>query len=129
MKRKDMEELRALREELDTLKTKYLRMPSSEHVGDTYGDYRSGRKVIKVAYGDSSERKDRLRDKIEKKAERIEEKIRQQEEFLEEVEDSTMRDILRLYYAEGMSQAEIGKRKGYSRSAIGAKIDRFWNDR
>lgn len=129
MERKDMEELRALREELDTLETKYLRMPSSERVGDTYGDYRSGRKVIKITYGNSNEKKDKLRERIEKKAEKLEEKISRQEDFLETVEDSSMRDILRLYYADGMSQAEIGQRKGYSRSAIGAKIDRFWATR
>lgn len=128
MDRKDMEGLKALREELETLRTKYLHMPASEEVGDTYGDYRSGRKIVKVINGSSRVRKDRLREKIEKKAELLEKKIEEQEACLEAVEDPVMRDILRLYYGLGLTQAEIGKRKGYSRSAIGMKIEKFWSE-
>jgi predicted DNA-binding protein YlxM (UPF0122 family) len=47
------------------------------------------------------------------------------ENYLEGIEDSEMRDILRLYFALGLTLEEIGRRKGYSRQAIGKKIDKF----
>lgn len=127
MNRKDMEQLRALRQELNTLNERYLHMPKSEEVADTYGDYRTGRKKRKVVRGYSSKRADNLKDKIDGKTNQLQAMIIELEEFLDSIESSEIRDIFRLYYVEGMTQEQIGDRKGYSRSAIGNKIDTFWD--
>lgn len=125
MKRKDLEQLRALNQELETLRKAY-RFAPAEDVGDTYGDYRTGRKIVKVMYGKSSPKKRRLEKEIGQKADAICGKLLEMEAWINAVEDAEMRDILRLYYAVGLTQEEIGGLKGYERSSIGKKIDRFW---
>lgn len=126
MERKDLEQLRALRQELLTLQEKYLATPKTEAVADTYGDYRTGIKRTKVVSGMSSKRSDSLRHKMEHKEAVLSLRVEEMEDWLDGIEDSEMRDILRLYYVMGLSQEEIGYRKGYSREGITKKLDRFW---
>lgn len=125
MRRQDLEQMRSMYQELSTLRKEYNRTPAEE-VGDTYGDYRTGRKIVKVMYGKSTKKKDKLRSKIRRKEEEICEELQKMETWLDEIEDSEIRDILRLYYAVGLTLDEIAERKGYERSSIGKKIDRFW---
>lgn len=127
MKRKDFEQLRALRQELKTLEEKLAKTPRSEYVGDTYGDYRTGQKKIKVVQGSSSKRHDKLAKIYASKASQLKEKIVETEWELEQIEDPVIRDIFRLYYQDGLSEEEVGERKNYSRSAISTKINDFWN--
>ena len=125
MKRQDLEQMRSMYQELSTLQKEYNRTPA-EDVGDTYGDYRTGRKIVKVMYGKSTKRKDKLRRKMDRKEEEICEALTKMEAWLDNVDGSEIRDILRLYYAVGLTLDEIADRKGYDRSSIGKKIDRFW---
>lgn len=128
MQRKELEDLRNLKLELDTLEGRYLRMPLSEEVGDTVKDYRTGKGIPVLLQGRSSYRHDKLEQKIEQKSEELRCRITGLETFLDGVEDSEMRNILRLYYAEGLPQKEIAKRCGYSRSAITRKIAKFFGE-
>lgn len=128
VRRKDMEQLRALNQELVTLNEKYRNMPRSEEAADTYGDYRTGYKKIKVMRGYSTKKSDRLMKMINRKIEQIHRSLAEMEEWLDQVEDSEMRDILRLYYGDGLSLEEIGRRKGYDRSTIGKKLSKFWGE-
>lgn len=126
MQRKELESLRNLRMELNTLAKRYLTIPRIENVGDTALDYRTGKGIPILLQGESSYRHDKLGRKIALKTEELCRRIENLEEFLDGVEDSEMRDILRLYYAEGLSQEEIGERRGYSRSSIAKKLRNFW---
>lgn len=127
MKRRDFEQLRMMRQELDTIEKRLARIPKTEYVGDTYGDYRSGHKKVKVLQGKSSKRHDDLVERYQSIAKRLKEQIHDTENELEHIEDPVIRDIFRLYYQEGLSEEEVGDRKGYSRSAISTKINDFWN--
>ena len=127
MKRKDFEQLRALRQELGTIEEKLARIPKRESVGDTYADYRTGQKKIKVLQGTSSKRHDNLAERYRTTALRLKEKILSAEDELEKIEDPVIRDIFRLYYEDGLTEEEVADRKGYSRSAISTKINDFWN--
>lgn len=127
MERKDFEQLRALRQELDTIEEKLARIPKRESVGDTYGDYRTGQKKIKVLQGTSSKRHDNLAERYRTTALRLKEKILTAEDELEKIEDPVIRDIFRLYYEDGLTEEEVADKKGYSRSAISTKINDFWN--
>lgn len=126
--KKRLEKLRALKQELNTLQYNYITMPTSEEVGDTAGDYRTGHKRIIKLQGASDEKYRELGDKIARKSQRLAGEIIALEEFLDEVDDSTMRDILRLYYAEGRTLEEVGALKGYTPSAIYYKIKNFFED-
>lgn len=125
--RKDFERLRMLRQELKTIEDRLSKIPKSEYVGDTYGDYRSGQKITKVLQGESSKRHDDLAKRYEAKAEQLKEKIHDTEDALEQIEDPVIRDIFRLYYQEGLTEKEVAKRKGYSRARISQIINNFWN--
>ena len=127
MERKDFEQLRALRQELDTIEKRLATIPKSESVGDTYGDYRTGQKKIKVVQGTSSKRHDDLARRYQAKAKQLKEKILTAEDELEKIDDPTIRDIFRLYYEDGMTEEQVADKKGYSRSAISTKINDFWN--
>lgn len=128
MKRKDLEDCRALVQELNTLEKEYLGAKDGEDIGDTYGDYRSGFKVTKVMYGKSSKKAEKLQEKILAKADKLREKIYEIETWLDGIEDPFMRDVIRLYYVCGETEIEIGKRKNYSNSRISQKIEKFWKD-
>ena len=127
MKRRDYEQLRMLRQELDTIEKRLAKVPRSEYVGDTYGDYRTGQKKVKVIQGTSSKRHDDLAKRYAAKAEKLKAKIHDTEDDLEQINDPVIRDIFRLYYQEGLTEEQIADRKGYSRSAISTKINDFWN--
>lgn len=128
LKRKDFERLRALKQELDTIEKRISRTPSTELLGDTYGDYRTGYKHTRVLQGYSSERKQKLEAKYEAIAENLGRKIEETEEALADIDDPVIRDIFRLYYQEGLSEEEVAKRKGYSRPRISQMINEFWKD-
>lgn len=128
MTRKRLQAIRALRQELDTLEKKYIKTPKREEVADTVGDYSLGVKRTLVIRGISDQRSRELEEKILIKQAKLENEALLLENFLEEVEDSEMRDILRLYFVLGLTQEEIGDRKGYSRQAITKKIDRFFEE-
>jgi DNA-directed RNA polymerase specialized sigma24 family protein len=127
MTREKLEQLRNMKQELDTLRRMYACMPAEE-VGDTYGDYTYGKKQIKVIHGYSTEKNKRLAYKIKRKTIALESEVEEMEDYLNSVESPEMRDILRLYYADGLSQEEIGSIKGYSRSAITRKLQNYWSE-
>lgn len=126
MKRKDLEDCRALVQELSTLEEEYLKAKGGEDVGDTYGDYRSGFKVTKVMYGKSSEKGQRLYEKISAKAEKLRDMIDKIETWIEEIDDSFMRDVIRRYYVLGETERQVGNHKNYSHSRISQRIEEFW---
>lgn len=128
MRRQNLEECRALVQELNTLEEEYLEAKPGEDVGDTYGDYRSGFKVTKVMYGKSNERAKKLENKIHTKANKLREKIYEIEVWLDGICDPFMRDVIRLYYVCGETQGEIGKRKNYSQQRINQRIEEFWKN-
>ena len=124
--RKRLQTIRALRQELDTLEKKYIKIPKIEEVADTVGDYSFGLKRTMVIRGQSDFRSKELEEKILVKQAKLENEALLLENYLEGIEDSEMRDILRLYFILGLTHEEIGERKGYSRQAITKKIDKFF---
>ena len=53
-------------------------------------------------------------------------RLLQAEKFIEGVEDTEMRTILRMYYLNNASQKEIGDMMHYSQTAISTKLSVFW---
>lgn len=126
MKRKELEELKALHQEIETLEHRYLNTPRTEAVGDTYSDYSHGFKQIRVLQGVSTKKSEAIKNRLEHKCEALLLRVEAMEAWLDSVEDSEMRDILRLYYANDLSQEEVARQKGYTRSGIATKLERFW---
>lgn len=126
MRREDLEQLRALKQEIETLTQEYIHLPE-ERVTDTYGDYSTGRRKVKQMYTDRKKGGAALEEKIRAKADRLTEKVREMETWLDGIEDSEVRDMLRLYYVAGMTLREIGERKGYDRTSVRKKMNRWWS--
>lgn len=128
IERKDFERLRALKQELQTIEKRIRRTPNTELLGDTYGDYRTGYKHIRMIQGKSNDRKRRLEERYEAKAGELVARIEQTEEAMEQIDDPVIRDIFRLYYQEGLSEEAVADLKGYSRPRISQLINEFWKE-
>jgi len=130
--KKEAEQLRALKIEVDTLPLK----PASakrQIVVDWYKDYSVNPKgTPKSIIGYESE--ERATAKAERQLEKMLRKKRRQllaqitafEEWLDTVQDPQLRAILRLHYRDGLSQSEIGDQLGYTQARVSQLINDFW---
>ena len=69
-----------------------------------------------------------LKERYYQKLRQIQQEIAFLEGFLDQVEDSQTRDILRLYYVNGLTQEQIAEELGYARETISRKIRDFWQN-
>ena len=122
-----MEQCRSLRYEIASIESA-MRSPRSTIVAVFYKDYRTGRGVPKsrqeVDNGEEDLRILRGNLKICKR--KLAKRLLQAEKFIEEVDDTEMRTILRMYYINNASQKEIGDLMHYSQTAISTKLRVFW---
>ena len=127
MTKREMEQCMTLRSEIKAIEAS-MRSPKSTYVVVFYKDYRTGKGVPKSRQEqDSGERElARLKKKLNSHRSKLMARLKEAEEFLEGVEDSEMRTILRMYYINGDSQKDIGEELHYSQTAISSKIRMFW---
>ena len=127
MKREDFEAYKSKKEEIQELKYKLKHVADNDAgVGvSVINDYRSGfphpQAVVGCDYSVIQKRKELYSRRIAKLTVECE----AVEEYIESMEDSFMRRILRLYYIEGLTQKEIGKKVHLDRSSISLKINNF----
>ena len=127
MTRKEMEQCRSLRYEITSIESA-MRSPRSTVVAVFYKDYRTGKGVPKsrqeVDHGEEELRI--LKGSLSICKRKLAKRLLQAEKFIEGVEDTEMRTILRLYYLNNASQKEIGDMMHYSQTAISTKLSVFW---
>ena len=127
MTRAEMEQIKTIPFEIDAIRDT-LNNPRIEYVNVYYKDYRTGKGVPKS----SSERDydhaewNRLKRKLNRKIERLAKLVVKAEQYIDTLDDSEMRTILRQYYINGHTQEEIGNQLGYDDSTISKKLDAFW---
>ena len=102
---------------------------TTEYVGDTAKDYRTGKPHSITITGYGQQDYPELKERYYQKLRDIQREIAFLEGFLDQVEDPQTRDILRLYYVNGLTQEQIAEELGYARSAIAMKLHRFWMDK
>ncbi len=102
---------------------------TTEYVGDTAKDYRTGKPHSITITGYGQQDYPELKERYYQKLRDIQQEIAFLEGFLDQVEDPQTRDILRLYYVNGLTQEQIAEELGYARSAIAMKLHRFWMDK
>lgn len=130
MKRELLESYKSKKEEIRELEYKL------EHVKDNdagvgvsvINDYRSGyphpQTVVGYDYELIEKRMANYRSRIAK----LKAECAEVEEFIEAIEDSLMRRIFRMYYVDGLTQKEIGKRVHMERSNVSIRINKFLDD-
>ena len=127
MTRKEMEQCRSLRYEIASIESA-MRSPRSTIVAVFYKDYRTGKGVPKsrqeVDHGEEELRI--LKGSLSICKRKLAKRLLQAEKFIEGVEDTEMRTILRMYYLNNASQKEIGDMMHYSQTAISTKLSVFW---
>lgn len=127
MTRKEMEQCLSLRHEIRAIEES-MKSPRSTYVSVFYKDYRSGKGVPKSRQElDNGEEELRiLRADLNRCKRRLMKRLKQSELFIESIEDSEMRTILRMYYINGNSQQEIGEALHYTQNTISVKLRSFW---
>lgn len=122
-----MEQCRSLRYEIASIETA-MRSPRSTIVAVFYKDYRTGKGVPKsrqeVDHGEEELRI--LKGSLSICKRKLAKRLLQAEKFIEGVEDTEMRTILRMYYLNNASQKEISDMMHYSQTAISTKLSVFW---
>lgn len=128
MKKQELKHLKKLIAEKKDLECRLEKQQfkPKEELADTVKDYRTGYPKTIVIRGYGNQEWQRLRDVYYMKLGDICGRIQRMEDFLNNVEDAELREILRLRYQDGLSQEEIAERLNYSRSAIQKKEERFW---
>ena len=127
MTRKEMEQCISLRYEIKAIEDS-MKSPKSTYVVVFYKDYRTGKGIPKakqeVDNGESEMKA--LRKQLLSRRRRLMKKLQAAESFIDTIDDSEMRTILRMYYINGDSQKDIGESMHYTQTAISAKIRTFW---
>ena len=107
MERERLNQLRHLVIESKHIHDKLIsRTPAIRTYGDTTGDYRTGRKRIIITRGDTDPVEDRYIRRMTEKKKLIDIEIYHMEEWLESIESSRSRNVLRLYFQEGLTQSD-----------------------
>lgn len=123
-----LESYRSKKEEIKELQYKLEHLGEEDSMvgNDTIFDYRSGYPRPQAVVGTDWEKVARTEQRYRKKISELEPECQMIEDFVEEIKDSMIRRIFRMYYIEGMSQKAIGKKVNMDRSSISKKIDNFF---
>lgn len=129
MTKTELEKLKGLPREIETLEKELEGMEEQELVADVVKDYRTGYPKPKVIRGLSSIRyrneKARLKNKIIQKGILVD----KFEQWVETVPDADMRRLLRYIYLHGESQKRAAELigRGWTRDAVAQRLKRFFD--
>lgn len=127
MEREQLERYLSQKEEIRELRYKL------EHLGEgdslignsTIFDYTTGFPRPQAVVGHDHEREQRLRERYKTRLEKLEADCEETEQWIENIPDSQMRRIFRMYYLDGETQQKIGERLHIERSTVSKKIEAF----
>ena len=127
MTKSEMEQMITLRKEIMKIASE-MKKPRESKVVVFYKDYKRGYAIPKsVQETDSGEEQLRiLRGSLRAYQRQLRELLIRAEGFIDSIDDSRMRTILRMYYINGSSQCEIAKELGLAQCVISKKIQDFW---
>ena len=97
-----------------------------EQVVDSVKDYRTGYPHTVAIAGYGSDEWVKLRQRLYEKLGRIQSERMILENWLDDVADPEIRDILRLQYINGLTQEETAQELGYSVITIKRRLRNFW---
>ncbi|MDF3000545.1 MAG: hypothetical protein K0Q48_664 [Bacillota bacterium] len=126
MTRVELEQLKSLKQEAKQLQEELNNLPFvPASVKGSMVEFPYIETTFKVSGIDEKKGK-QVKEKLDRVLDEIQDQILSMEEWLESVEDSEIRTILRMKYRNGMKDKEIAADLGYTRQAIGAKLKRFF---
>lgn len=102
---------------------------TTEYVGDTAKDYRTGKPHSITITGYGQQDYPELKERYYQKLRDIQQEIAFLESFLDQITDPQTRDILRLYYVNGMTQEQIAEDLGFFKNdaqVASEHVEKFW---
>ena len=128
MNKERLKKLKSLISEAEHLSVEIeeLQWFPKEQVVDSVKDYRTGYPHTVVIAGYGSDEWVKLRQRLYEKLGRIQSERMILENWLDDVADPEIRDILRLQYINGLTQEEIAQELGYSVITIKRRLRNFW---
>ena len=123
MDKQQLEHLNCVKAEIRFL-TKEIENWPEGIVTDYYFDYPNGQKRVRPLIGvaDCSG----LKLLLDAKLQALQSEIEQMEQYLDSIEDTEIRSILRLRYRNGLTLKQVGDELGYELSTVSKKIKAFW---
>ena len=124
-----MEQIIKLDKEIESIeRTIRLRAVEPSDVILAYKDYRTGKGIPKAEPArDNGEEMIRIyQQRLERKQRQLRHRIEQAEAFIQDVQDSSMRTILREIYLNGSSQQEVADMLHYTQQRISQILATFW---
>lgn len=126
MTRQELEQLKALKREARQLQDELDNLPFvPSSVKGSMAEFPYIEQTFKI-FGVDEKKGKRIRERLERVLNEIQDRILIMEEWLETVDDSEMRTILRMKYRDGMRDVKIAAELGYDRSTISWKLRKFW---
>lgn len=126
MTKRELEQLRSLKKEAEHLQEELKHLPTTKDcVSGSMTVFPYIKKSI-VIEGIDADAGGELKKKLTKKRRQLQRRIEEMEDWLDSVDDSELRDILRLKYRMGQSDYQIGEELGYDRSTISGRIREFF---
>lgn len=127
MTREEMRQIMFYVHEIKAIE-KSLESPKAAYVNVFYKDYRTGYGIAKsrCELDEGQEQIRILTGSLKAYKRKLAAAIVKAEKFIESIEDSEMRTILRMYYMNGSTQEEIGEELNYTSARISQKIIQFW---
>lgn len=127
MTKQQLESYRSMKEEITELKQKLKDLSQDESLieNDTIMDYRSGYPIPQAVLSIDWKKYDRIKNKYEHRILNLEKECEEIENFVEEISDSMLRRIFRMYFLSGKSQKEIGMAVHLDKSNVSRKIENF----
>lgn len=124
--REELEKLKKLKLEAKQLEEELHRIPyTKDSVKGSMTEHPYIEQTIRIE-GADEHRSNMLRACLQGKLTEIQEAIWNMEGYLDTVDDPEMRTILRLYYRNGLTQAEVAEELGISERTVIRKIKKFF---
>lgn len=127
MEREQLERYRSQKEEIRELRYKLLHLGDGDSLigNDTIFDYSSGFPKPQAVIGYDYNKERSLRERYMTRLEKLKADCEETEQWVEDIPDSQMRRIFRMYYLDGMTYRQIANKMHMDKSTVGRKIDVF----
>ena len=130
MTRKDLEQLKWLKKEVEQARREYLNAKPVYEADSVVGSTEENpeNRVIPIE-GYTYHNIDRKLKRYEKLIKKLDDEIDHLEDWIDSIPDSLMRQILQLRHRNGLGWGQIGVELGYHRTTVQKKHDEFFKDK
>lgn len=126
MTKKELEQIAPLKLEIKAIQSELDNLPyTRDSVKGSMPEHPYIQHTIVISGPDES-RGELLRKRLDCKCDELQGRIEQMEDWLDGIENSTDRSILRMYYRNGLTLKEIGAELGYSESMISKRLKKIF---